>query len=486
MNPVVFIHSRVKTDFKAQHAKLMTFLSDQEIPTDDIGQMQSTQLSIGVAFVVNDEDLSEIPKGWLKFIFRGANLGLFDVREDSSDSFSIQDELDLNNSLQLISLLFKQAREVNQSRIQKVLQRFTPTSKSLNDYHKYLNQDDSLTINDYLDSGALPVESTNILDQAQKYPLYQSKSKLFFSKDLPSVELKSFFLVANILKPLSSDEADSLQPFSQSEYPMVLIQADEVLWMNNAFSREEINHLSVKHRGFVEGKTSRFQVLKLPQADQSVLIIFFPWESVITNPASHGKDLGVITSSIAHELNNPLGGIMAAIDVILLDDLNPEQTESMKAMKKTVIRCKNLVSTFLGFSRREVSGEKENQLDLTSALDQAYDLLKFRLVENSVHFDYQVNVLNEFKSVHNSSVMTMLFYLIFNDLVTNKLHSALVNRNDERQVSLSISVKNHEIKLTSDKELLKSGLKNSLIHHLLSMLALDLQQKEDYILMVCL
>mgnify|MGYP000480523513 CR=1 FL=1 len=43
-------------------------------------------------------------------------------------------------------------------------------------------------------------------------------------------------------------------------------------------------------------------------------------------------------------------------DVLMLeDDLNEETMDSLSSMKETVYRCKGLVQTFLGFSKKEIS-----------------------------------------------------------------------------------------------------------------------------------
>src|SRR5690606_35954973 len=68
------------------------------------------------------------------------------------------------------------------------------------------------------------------------------------------------------------------------------------------------------------------------------------------------KELGIITSSIAHELNNPLAGILAALDVLSMELEEGHVLDEIKEMKNTVIRCKKLVETFLGFSRANTHG----------------------------------------------------------------------------------------------------------------------------------
>ena len=75
------------------------------------------------------------------------------------------------------------------------------------------------------------------------------------------------------------------------------------------------------------------------------------------------KELGLISSSIAHELNNPLGGIISYIQILQmeLDKAHPLQGE-LKDMNMAAIRMKQIIENLLIFSRRPGTHEKETVL----------------------------------------------------------------------------------------------------------------------------
>ncbi len=65
------------------------------------------------------------------------------------------------------------------------------------------------------------------------------------------------------------------------------------------------------------------------------------------------KDLGLISSSIAHELNNPLGGIISYLQILQMEinkesDLQPD----LQAMIQTSFKMKKIIEDLLVFSRR--------------------------------------------------------------------------------------------------------------------------------------
>ena len=75
------------------------------------------------------------------------------------------------------------------------------------------------------------------------------------------------------------------------------------------------------------------------------------------------KELGLISSSIAHELNNPLGGIISYIQILQME-LNTEHPlqGELKDMNMAAQRMKQIIENLLIFSRRPHTQEKENVL----------------------------------------------------------------------------------------------------------------------------
>lgn len=67
-------------------------------------------------------------------------------------------------------------------------------------------------------------------------------------------------------------------------------------------------------------------------------------------------ELGMIGSSIAHELNNPLGGMLNFIELLQMDmQKNNPHREDIELMREGALKCKNLVERLLGFSRKSAT-----------------------------------------------------------------------------------------------------------------------------------
>lgn len=94
--------------------------------------------------------------------------------------------------------------------------------------------------------------------------------------------------------------------------------------------------------------------------------------------ASKLAELGTIGSSIAHELNNPLGGMLSFLQLILMDikagdTLFPE----IKGMEQAVLRCRDIVQNLLGFARKQDLGEI-TEIDLWDVLERAIKLIELQ------------------------------------------------------------------------------------------------------------
>ncbi len=63
--------------------------------------------------------------------------------------------------------------------------------------------------------------------------------------------------------------------------------------------------------------------------------------------------LGRMAGGVAHEINNPLGGILAFTQVLLRDDNDdPSRVEALEAIQTCSVRCKTIVDNLLSFSRK--------------------------------------------------------------------------------------------------------------------------------------
>jgi signal transduction histidine kinase len=102
-------------------------------------------------------------------------------------------------------------------------------------------------------------------------------------------------------------------------------------------------------------------------------------------------ELGTISSSIAHELNNPLGGMLNFIQLIRMDLKGGESFSSdITEMEKGTIKCKDIVQNLLGFSRQSTLSENQ-KINIEEVLNRAILITELRTRAMGIRIDLQMN-----------------------------------------------------------------------------------------------
>lgn len=232
--------------------------------------------------------------------------------------------------------------------------------------------------------------------------------------------------------------------FSKIPYPMAIISdLGDLLIYNESFAKIGIlpkECLRFKDLESSEIYKSFYKIKRIDFPINLLNVSYFVFYTVDKNEIPKSKthkdkqihinstvdELGIISSSIAHELNNPLAGILAALSLLSLeDDWSVDALADLSDMKSGARRCKELVEIFLGFSK--FSPSAQSKISIQDSFDQALNLLRFRMIESNLRVDIKyIGTLEKFSHQINSSVMSMIFYLISNELMTSYAHHRLV------------------------------------------------------------
>jgi hypothetical protein len=255
-------------------------------------------------------------------------------------------------------------------------------------------------------------------------------------------------------------------------FPVVLISGKgEVHQHNTLFSKlnyPPVNCLDLKLREKTVINEIPYNIFRkeIHHLDEiKLLFVFFTESFFLKGDGNHtpsGQELGIISSSIAHELNNPIAGIQAALTLLMLDDsLNAEAEQTLKEMKSGSMRCKQLIETFLGFSRANPKAPQMVEMRMSPVevcYQQAQNLLRFRTVESGIRFSLEYSKHADFRASVNLSLLTMTFYLIMGELMTLYSHQLLVaNKNQIEKVikgeivesSQEIQIQLHELNISN-------------------------------------
>lgn len=270
--------------------------------------------------------------------------------------------------------------------------------------------------------------------------------------------------------------------FSKIPYPMAVISAQgDLLIYNESFAKIGIlpkECLRFKDQESLELYQQFYKIRRIEfpinLINASYFVFYTSENRVSSESAQKGTtkggvdELGIISSSIAHELNNPLAGILAALSLLSLEEWSEDNLIDLDDMRNGAKRCKELVEIFLGFSKfSPAAGQAPS---IKASLDQAINLLRFRMIEANLRLDVKyMPTLETFSHQMNSSIMSMIMYLILSELMTAFAHERLITQTNLTSMCGEVMEFTNQIvlKLDHDFEYEEKIAQSKLIQHLL-------------------
>jgi two-component system NtrC family sensor kinase len=93
--------------------------------------------------------------------------------------------------------------------------------------------------------------------------------------------------------------------------------------------------------------------------------------------------IGQLAGGVAHEINNPLGGILAFAQLMGQEERSPEDAENLRLIQDAAMRAKRIVESLLRFSRRPRE-EERGPVELGRALEEALFLVHPQLKDGKI------------------------------------------------------------------------------------------------------
>lgn len=513
-----FIDPKIKSAEKELYRRISTDLESKNSNfVEDLSELEIDPLLPITYIISSDSAVDPLIRPFDKTLVVGeANMSIFGKREFSGENHPINSPMDWEKYLSNANDVYgKQLAFASESLIENSLGFFRKLVKRGKNF-EFTKKDKDFSFLEEELLGALSIAevaellykisrerfSTAIylLNTAEVYrnfeqclPFMPSGNRyLCWEGDIDdSLILKVYSLVEDILGR-ASDEAAKTEHLEEmqeilSEIPvaLALFDSNNELALHNArfarlnLSARKVLGLENDEQFSQNGELYRAYKRKLDKGYE--LSTFLPVKEFLGDSSSpSSEELGIISSSIAHELNNPLGGISGALDVMLLDDRPEELEQQLRDMKGGVARCKKLVETFLGFSRLKAkeAGEEE---ELESCLTSAMELIRFRLIENNVTMETHYSKSESFGSGFNPHVMAMTLYLTLGDLLTNFGHQNLVAGERSTCLKINFEESSKTLGLVSPIGLNSDFLKSKLLGHLLELQKMELVAKKDKI-----
>ncbi len=92
--------------------------------------------------------------------------------------------------------------------------------------------------------------------------------------------------------------------------------------------------------------------------------------------------VGEVISGVAHELNNPLAGVLGYAQLLMAGPMDPRQQKAVERIFESALRCQKIVQNLLAFARRHPS--EKRYLGLNGIVEKTLDLKAYQLRVNNL------------------------------------------------------------------------------------------------------
>ncbi len=290
-----------------------------------------------------------------------------------------------------------------------------------------------------------------------------------------------------------SNDIESI--FNNYKIPLAIIKTDgEIVYHNQLFAKLKLlpkKCLALTNEESIEIGDRRY-IVSVRNLDQVGLLHLFAFSTdkvskIVNLSRLSAEELGIVSGSMAHELNNPLAGILAAIAVLDLEnEIDNETKQLLLELATSARRCKELVEVFLGFSKQsKISGQIPTLSDFTSIINQAIGLLKFRMLDSNIIINFkEIDLIHNFKHEINKSILTISIYLILDEILTATSHSNLIRTENGPKLICRFEIDHDTISLINSSKIKHTLTKNRLLQYLLASISIDLKYDSDKIELV--
>jgi len=155
------------------------------------------------------------------------------------------------------------------------------------------------------------------------------------------------------------------------------------------------------------------------------------------------NELGIISSSMAHELNNPLAGMLSYAQLIKLDlDPHLSYIQDIESLEEGIRRCRDIVNKLLLFTRG--SWQKDQEISLYDLIQTTSALAQIKDFTHLLKFSYKIDSkikIPESQRTHLMIILMNIYKLLIASLKKNDVPVEIFILLSVTQKTFNVSIK---------------------------------------------
>jgi len=158
-------------------------------------------------------------------------------------------------------------------------------------------------------------------------------------------------------------------------------------------------------------------------------------------------EIGILAGSVAHEINNPIGGILAFLQLMDRDEtINELVKKDLKEMENATQRCKRIVENLLHFSRR-TRDEKKQNIEFSSIMSVLLPLVQIQIRHDNIEINFTDNSKEALvEAVFNELVQAFLNIIYSSiDAIYLKISSSIDKKAVRGIINIDASIKDNKL-----------------------------------------
>jgi signal transduction histidine kinase/iron only hydrogenase large subunit-like protein len=150
--------------------------------------------------------------------------------------------------------------------------------------------------------------------------------------------------------------------------------------------------------------------------------------------------VGRLAAGVAHELNNPLGGILLFTNILLKKLENSPDRDAVEKVANEADRCRNIVQGLLDFSRQSTLERRE--ANLNTIIENTLRLLQEQALFQNIHIERHLDSRLSTVLVDRFQIQQVILNIVLNAAEAMNGHGQIViktGRKNEKYIFMSIA-----------------------------------------------